>query len=374
MDLASVQILLLPVVFLLIASLSIDGVRIPRAVLLCSVIFVLLCFLRIHWASTVRGNEYLVARLQDDKYDAQTHVLTTRLNEILLPISGVEAGTLYKEFKRKDEVRDYLESHKETRAIIWGSKKWLNISFQKDADFVLSPANSSSFFLRFYGLKLLSSVPHQGISYEPFEGVRQFLGHTLPSYVSLVDHSRDAKSTKAIFRHRHLMYAAGIVDFWRSLGHRALPNCLSANYLFVEALQLPEYDGELFKMLRKRYARAASYVKFRENPELYGAIYNNLGVASFIRSRIIGNKNMRKMSVKYLKKAAAIDRKKASRKHIPVLGEMNSVAAVARQNLDFVRQYRLNKGKRSGDVSKEMSAKEKRQHLGKKSKKGGKGR
>jgi len=337
--LATVQLIFAPLVVLLISTMSIYEVRVPWKVTLSTLVLVFASFLYLNSTPSIQDDSILVARFDKDPFNTQAYIFKDNLNNVIAQVSDLEVKSISRRFSSQEEAKKYLDAHKGVVALIWGSKRWLNVNFSKEKAFELSQSNCSSFFARFSGLKLINNISWIGLSYEPLKGTREFLGSLFAGRLPLEEYAKDSKSMRSIFLKKHLMRAATLWEQWTSPAHRSLPLMLSANYLVVEALQNPQYNAALFKKAIKRYSSAALYVKREDNPQLYSAIYSNLGIATYIRSRLEKKPKGRKLAVKFLKKAAALDTPAEYAK------DLGDVRLVAVENLELIKEKINNRRK-----------------------------
>ena len=338
-DLATVQLIFAPLVVFLISTISISDVKVPWKATLIALLLVFACFLFVHSTPSTKDGPILVARFDKDPFNSQSYIFKNNLNEVLAQTSEIETKSLSRRFQTQEEAKEYLSAHKGIAALIWGSKRWLNVNFQREKAFELSQSNCSSLFDYFSGLKLINNVSWIGLSYEPLKGTTEFLGNLFAGQVPLEQYAIDSRSMRSIFLKKHLIRAGTLWEQWTSPSHKGLPLMLLGNYLIVEALQHPQYEPEMFKKAIKHYSSALLYVKTEDNPQLHRAVYSNLGIATYIRSRLEKKSKGRKLAVKLLKKAVTLDTSKENEK------DQEDVIRVAVENLELVKEKIKNRRK-----------------------------
>ncbi len=337
-DLETIQLAALPAVILLLAFCRPGGVRLPQILLFICVAVLLAGFFRKKWIPAGKDTpEILAARLQDDPFDAQSYLFQKNLNEALSRLSVREVNPLHSAFDSVPAVVKFLEEHPKVEAVLWGSKNWLNLNFQKRAPFKMSPSTAGSLFLRFYGLKFCSTVSWSGLSAEPSWATIQFLSNLLAGYSTIDDYARRVNSTSAVFNRRHVLNAAGVPDAWRSRAHKALPYWIAGNFHAAEALQQTQYRQDLFEAAMNSYAEASAVLRPDQNMELYTAVLVNAGIVAFLRSEFEHSREFLDKSLSLLKRASSIDRKR------PYGKDVRNLAVLARRDLDWIRRHNFHK-------------------------------
>lgn len=356
-DLETIQLAALPIVVYLLLSCGLSSIRFPRLVIYICLAVLLLGFSWRKWLPSAEGPEFLAARLGDDPYDAQSYLFRKDLNEALSRLSVREVTPLHATFDSVPVVMKFLEEHPKVEAVLWGTKKWLNLSFQQSPPFKVSPSTAGSLFLRFYGLKFSSTVSWIGMSTDPSWATNQFLSNMLAGYAPMEEYARRVPSTSGVFNRRHLLHAAEVPDAWRMRAHKALPFWIVGNFYTAEALQQTQYRQELFEEAADSYAEASSVLRPDQNMELYTAILLNAGIVSFLRSEFEHNPELHDKSLSLLRTAAGIDRTR------PYGKDVRNLAVLARRDLKWILKY--NRRRKNGE--KRITGRKKGKGLDKKS-------
>lgn len=281
-----VQLVSLPLIALLLARISIGGQKIPRLVLLIGFSAAALTAGSGYSTRLVDSESVLVARFTDDTLGTKSRIFRESLKRLMRGISTGRAQRYYNSFRSHEEVVKKFSGKENIHAVIWGNERWLNVSFPNASAFEVEKLLAEQ-VKSLTGFQLVSSVPIFGVARRPESETLRFLSDFFVGFLPTtvrgeVDGDRPALDEVVLTD--SLLRSAP----WSSYAHRAMPAWLLGNRYLEEAIGSSNYQPQSMKCAQEIYRRGFSFLRPGDNPELQGALLNNLGVALIVQAHFEG--------------------------------------------------------------------------------------
>ena len=277
-DISYIQLLVFPLLLFVFYRFSFLKLRVPRLVLLAALLCAVFATAFSFTYLPARGGVFLVARLAGDSHEINSRLFRAKIHAdaSMLANSHRPAAVrrYFREISSLREAAEALKGRKDRRALVWGNRRWLNVSLKrrepKSLDELEIPAAHE--WLR--ALRLVLTVPVIGLSYNPPNETGGFLALL---FSGLAGGSRGTVLSPS--QELHLRDAGEMVAAWTSFAHKAYPYLLLGNHYLAQAFSREAYQaGEMHCALRA-YLRGLSFLRPGNNPDLEAALHNNLGVA-----------------------------------------------------------------------------------------------
>ena len=360
-DLALLQLIAFPLVLFSLWRFIARTSLLPRWPLLLAAAFACLGALATYRGPADNAQSFSLARLHGDDIEAETRVFREKVNSVLRELGPVRAIRYHGSFATDAEARREFARDPKLRALVWGSARWMNVSFPFEEPVELRFLPGFPYAERVAGLRMVTSVPIVGLSYQPPHDTAFYLGTlldgVLPSrgwevfYSGGWDH-RDELS---------LLTAARYHAFWSSSAHQALPRWILGNRYFYRALANGDYDGGMMRCALASYRSARAVLRRGDNADLLAAIYNNAAVAEAVR--IVAERP--KPSLAWVRRAL---KKGVQAKRDPNLFRVPLMSwRVASQNLRHLRETKVTKRGDRGAPRKRVAPNPRRHKLGRRS-------
>lgn len=214
----------------LVSSLQIRGVRIPKGLILISVIF---GFIAYSYSETIRNKRIVLVELQGDKDFKKSSRFIGYLPR---------SQAWYQKINSYAELSELHSKNPQAAVMLWGKDKFLVLS--------LGEMKKN----KIEGFNFIERVPFVGLN--KIDGCHRFINSLAKG---IADNSIE-----------DLENAFGIRYHWTSQAHRAYPLFLLGN----ERVRAGLFDDKTKSLFEK----AVNYIRPHENPNLRGAIMNNLAI------------------------------------------------------------------------------------------------
>ncbi len=276
-----------------------------------------------------RSGTFLVARLPHDPLESESGVLRESFNDELVD-EDVRAVRYFDEVTSQVQVRTLFQNDSNARPIIWGNKRWIELSFPR---LFLETFHKPLYDTvhKFYGMNVADYVSGTGVSYWPPRDTANFLTRVL---AALMDNEGDTTPEALAARELNLMDAGLMNHAWTSSEHRGFARWLLGNVQFMRAFAQDGFDPSEIRCALHTYSRALMLARSANSPELVSAILNNQGVAFKILAKHTRSRKLQAKSAAIFKRAIQVGRFKSER------GEKNHGAILARENLEVIKKER----------------------------------
>lgn len=296
-DISYIQLIAFPFLLFLFYRLSFCGRRIPAPVLLAALLCALCATAFSFTYLPARGGVFLVAKLADDPHEISSRLLRAKISDDAAMLAEHENPAAVRRYFREiasvQEADEFLGGHRDRHALVWGGKRWLNVSLQGRGAKSLEELGVSGAHEWFSGLRLVSGVPAFGLSFNPHNESAGFLA-ILFSALGGNRHGPALTFSQELY----LRDAGEMLARWTSFAHKAFPYLLVGNHHLLQALDPDSYQPGEMRCALRAYSRALSFLRPRDNPYLQAALHNNLGIALFVRHVMEGQTKLGKFPLK----------------------------------------------------------------------------
>ncbi|MCB0319243.1 MAG: hypothetical protein KDD56_10850, partial [Bdellovibrionales bacterium] len=318
-------------------------VRIPRTVYILAVAGARCGFVASRANLTNFSSSFFVSRLSDDEFENESRIFRSMINDAMSLTSNSKAARFYAPLENQLEAVKLLKNNPEKIAVVWGSKRWLSISFRHKESQSLAQIGVNDKYISLNPYEVILSVPVVGLSYKPARDTALFIANLIEAQINL-DASDAADNFKA---------AGSIYATWTSFSHRAYPWWQVGNINLLQGLKSDSYESGLINCAIDAYKYAARQLRYADNPELLSAITNNLAVAYMAKLSIEAKKEYKKLARKKFSAAKDISNR-PNRYGIKLRAQR-----IAARNLKRLREENVFKGeglKRKGKHLKATKA------------------
>ena len=309
------QLMAVPVVVLLFARCAIAGVRVPRAVLLCTIGGALCGALAVSVGASFRDGRFLITSLSSDLLASDAHVTRDQMQRLIPPEEGELLVVSSRRVESVEDAARLLKGDSRAGGVIWGSKRWTQISLRnypaRSLGEVLPEidrANISPRLQKFVDLKLSIGIPLVGLSGVKGDGTLLFVG-SLAAVWRDFPTALATYGTSPLFESR-VRSLGNIQAPWTSAAHRAVPAWIEGTYYGVQALRgvySGVYEAGEFACAKLALKRALMLLRPGDNPLLEGAILNNLGVIQLVEAQSSAQpRKDREEALRWLRQASRV--------------------------------------------------------------------
>jgi len=278
----------------------------------------------------------LVSRFEGDLHETGTTLFRTKLNRYFSDSPAGEVGRYFRTIDSHREAEAVLADLPEIEAIIWGTQRWINISFAVPEELARRVRVEVPWSGEVVSPRLANYIPVIGLSTDPQDATSHFLvdlftGLSLDRK-EFLSNELEAKRIESILYSSSQMFSP-----WMSFAHLAYPLLIISDAHLYRAIapSLRGSDsleiGEL-KCALDSYTEAASRLQPHDNPILRAAIFNNKGVALLIKGIDTGSLDLLRSARQHFQHVGLI------LTHPNTFGaEDRYLAEVARRNLRITR-------------------------------------
>lgn len=291
---STLQLLSLPFVAAALASVSTFSAVVPRLLLALGVGAAALMSLGTQLTQQKGSGWIAVAALNGDERGGATRSLAVEVSrsakrlfpDALLKIAqignhsaaGLEVIRLRSGPAKLDEALSYFNDNPRLTLLIWGSPRWLNVTFNPGAALLTNEGAFNS-WVEGLNFEFIHSVPVIGFSFNPLSETANFLSALA---VAFGKQGRAAAPEKIDI----LRFAAQHEALWSSYAHRAFAWWLLGNLEVQSAAESKFLEpGELLCAIES-YTRARAMLRYGDNPELLAAVLNNRAFAKAMLAQV----------------------------------------------------------------------------------------
>jgi hypothetical protein len=292
--LATIQLIVAPLLLICFSGFSFLGVKVPRLVLGAAVIGTLTGAVVTYSHVDLAPGAFVVSRFADDELETVTKITRDRMRQGVGWRGLTMIGTHHQTITSHGEASALLQRNGDLGGVIWGSPRWLNVSLQQTPPVsvraLLSEAINDEYRLRrrLPDLKLLTSIPIFGISGSAEYPTVNFLGRLALAwrhFFTVISHP-DARPEFEL----QLRSMAGVKGRWTAYSHRAVPMWMTGTYHLTQALSHSVVEAGEINCALGSFEAALSQLRPGDNRDLEIAILNNHAVALIVKSLLAGNR------------------------------------------------------------------------------------
>ena len=282
------QLLMVPLVSLFLWKTRIQGVRVPRVVFVAAffsiAVGVVLRFSTVH----LRDGAFVVATVSKRELGQETKIYRDRLHRALGAEDRTLAGLYRGEVGSQGAAELVLEKRPALGGVIWGSPRWMTVSFRRVPGLSLGSLDQKSFAKiwlvtnKWDDLRVVRSVPSVGVSHGHQDATVHFIASLLQSWNKFTQRSGLVSDDpelelrlSALVRHEAR---------WSSHSHIAYALWLRGSYHLIQAIQGASMSEGDLRCALKDFSDALAQFRQRDNPSLYAAIQNNFGLAMLVQA------------------------------------------------------------------------------------------
>ena len=280
LNLSFVQLLVFPLVLSFFVQLRVGATVMPRALVLSAAAAALIAF-GVPYFRAGGTHRLLVSTLGGDDLESESRVFWQGLDTRFEQDGAVQAARFYGTFTSHAGALAALQNYPQAIGVVWGTPRWINLSFRNPAIINLAAAGVGKGWEGVTDLLLVTGVPIVGLSYEPRGDSEKFIAALFTGIQSL---TQDTQQGRALAE-TNLLYAAGRQAFWASNAHRGLAWFLLGTLYTKQAFAEGGYQRSLARCAETAFIAAGMNLLPKDNPELYAAIGNNLGVLYFLQGQ-----------------------------------------------------------------------------------------
>ena len=319
------QLAISPVFVLFLFLVNRGRKLVPVSVLLIGALFAFLAFSIPYLFFD--NDTVLVATLRGDDIENESRELWDDLSKILVQHGDVRAKRFYRQFTTHSSLVSTLKRSVDGGAIIWGDRRWLNVSFEK-----LPVYNVK-------GFSLFGGVYSFPIPYQPRLDTIKFLAAVFSGMKEIDDSGHLIGNAET-----ELLFAFNRFTLWLAGFHKSFPGFLLGNGYLIESLDNDDFQRLIFEKAWKYYAKSLAFTNYKGAPELFVVVNNNYVVYQYLRGTLLFDKHSRKIAKRYLRmalKATKLMDKERSALYLEVVKEnLRKVSSCKKNRRGFKRNNR----------------------------------
>ena len=294
------QLLALPPLAWGLSQLRLRGTRIPQVIIWVALVLAMLASLASRHYFGDPSQSFLVTRLSEDTFEDRSRIFRERLTQTLGRSALVNVQRERLEVRTAIEAQHMIEQQPRLLGVVWGSERWISISFPKVEPLLLKGLSATSIYPELAKLRLVRSVPAIGLSFLPRTETALFLARLFEAKRALT-HGLPAAELS-------LIAAGRVIGGWNGQAHRAYPWWLLGTSYLENILSSSRVELGEVRCAVQALTWAKRYLPWGSNPELRSAILNNLAVAVYLEALVSGKGHAKKLP-RDLFKAGASARK-----------------------------------------------------------------
>lgn len=338
-NLSLIQYACFPAFLLLALLLKRRGWPLPTLVIVAAAVGALVAFSLSRSVLVGGPNEVALAPLSGDTFESATRILREKVQSRLHRLGAARAVHYHREIASQGEARELMRS-KNLDMVVWGNAHWLHVALRETPPVALSDFSLSRSYGGLEKLKLVTSAPEVGLSYQPRNETADYIAGIAAGVLPRLNGAEQESAQVTAERELALIDAGRLVAFWTAHGHRAYPWWELGNLYARTILSRDRVDlGEVHCALAA-YGRALKFLHATDlaNAELRAAVLNNLGVLTAVRA-------LEERKPKLLRRSRTMFRATGKlRKARDIYGLEVRPSAVARENLQLLKGYIPKKG------------------------------
>ncbi|MBN8548601.1 MAG: hypothetical protein J0M12_04725 [Deltaproteobacteria bacterium] len=333
-NLSTIQFAVFPVLLLAAAAASLQGRKIPRSFLAFALCGTVLSFAFSYCFTAHASQSVVVSALQGDTLQSQGRIFRQKINSYLVHRGPARAAAYYHVLPNYSSAAAFLRE-KGLQLLVWGNSHWLNISFPITSAHSVEEFGQSYDFSPLSKLRMITSVPNVGLSYEPRNETSDYVAgltaSLLPGHDPLAPMAPEDLGRRELL----LMDTGNIAGKWTAGAHRALPWWILGNLYSYQVLRSKQIEPGEIHCAIDAYYRARSFLRANDkgNADLWSAIHNNLAVMTALQGLVLSKP-------KELRRARRLAMEAARIKHLPNVYHLDPrPGVVARENVHILKGY-----------------------------------
>ena len=305
------QLFMVPVLSFVLWKTTIRSVRVPRSVFALTLVAVaggaMLRFSTVH----LREGAFVVATVSKQELWQETRIYRDRLHRALgsegRTLAGLHRGTI----ESQETAESVLEKRPGLGGVVWGAPRWMSVTLRQVPALSLREFGVTSFARRWgesnrwQDLRIIRSVSSMGLSHGHQDATVHFIADLIPLWSDFArDTSPGADSSTLDSRLNSLSRTQAR---WSSRSHIGFVLWMLGTYHLIRALEADTLGTGDLVCASREFNDALGQFRQKDNPELYAAIQNNLGIVGLIEADHAENRDLqRRRAFKRMKVAQRI--------------------------------------------------------------------
>lgn len=288
LNLADWQLALSPLLFFVAWRF----LRVPASLLFFACLLVLFLAQHARSYSVSSDGGFILARFHNDPNEFIAYQFRSEVNQDIAPQltkawHSARLARFPKQIHSEQQARKLLDDDHELQLVTWeqqnaaNGRRWVWLSMQPTQAIDLAALASQKLPRYLQSLRLIKSVPASGFSYEPRGESAAFLAYLVSGLAGAQAQASAEQRELAILS---LSQALAIEGGWTSYAHRSLAGLFLGNAYFQTAISSSNFGRTEAACAIGAYQQALGLIRPGDNPELEAALFNNLGVALYIRA------------------------------------------------------------------------------------------
>jgi hypothetical protein len=277
------QLALAPVLLVVAWRIRIFSVRMPLAAIGFAGLGVVLAVAFRYSHVALSKGAFLVSTLSDQDLQQETKIYRDKMRRVIRPGGESLVGLYGVRITQETQARDLLDRSPQLGGVVWGSKRWMALSFQEYSPLSLSSFAEGTAAREYLALHTLPdllvarSMPTVVLSH----------GDTRASIAFFAGTSKLWREVPQVLAPGHDLpefdsMALGLGRMrarWASRAHLALPLWLAGTRHLVRALEQPELEFGELRCAVVRLKQAIKQCRGRANPQLEAVARSNYALA-----------------------------------------------------------------------------------------------
>jgi len=300
MDLGLAQLIVVPAFLIIVWFFSFYNFRIPRSLILLAAVSVTLTSVYAYSYRIDQSRSFLLARISDDPYEAESRIFRERINSTLeSDESTARLGRYFASLASQQEAAELFVESPALGGIVWGDDYWLRVSFPSPGERKIGDILNEEFLTNTLPFTLIMNLPIIGLTYEPERDSVQFIADVL-SAMHL--RTRDGLEARAL-EETEFINSASYSATWSSFSHRAFPWWMLGNIYLLNSLRDGGYQPAYLECALEAYTKALGFLRVGDNSELLSAIHNNYAVAIYAKLVFEDRPRFRSVAARHFRQA-----------------------------------------------------------------------
>jgi hypothetical protein len=299
------------VLFVALWRVSLFGVRIPRAIFVVATAAVIGgALIRFSYANLSRG-AVLVATVSSSDLQQDKRIYRDRLRRFLGSSHNSLVGIHHGRVENSHDVRNVLEEFSSVGAVLWGTPRWMTLSFRPVQSLSLLDVSKTSTGGRLVAdgvlpnLTIIRSLPDISLGQGHQDGSVFFIAKLILAWSQFSADSVQPDQEADFDRRLEVLSRVPVRN--NSRVHLAAPMWIRGTYHLIEAIKSPEYSKDDLTESIVSFKYALSELQRGGNPALQAAVRNNYAVALLVEfSRDKKRTNLKKVAAKQLVAASRL--------------------------------------------------------------------
>jgi hypothetical protein len=297
--------------FAVLWRVSLFGVRIPRILFVVATVAVGVgAFIRFSYANLSRG-AVVVATLSSRDLEQDKRMYRDRLRRALGNSYDSLVGIHHGRVDTNRDVEKVLGEFPSVGAVLWGTPRWMTLSFRPAAPISLSDVSTASTGGRLVAdgilpnLAIVRALPDVSLSQGQHDASVYFIAKLVLTWSQFAGDSVGPENDAEFDQRLDKLVRMPTRGAGRA--HLAAPMWIRGTYHLIKAIRSPEADKEDLTKAIVSFKFALSELRKGGNPALQAAARNNYAVALLVEfSRDTRRKNLRKAAGKHFTAAVRV--------------------------------------------------------------------